>query len=74
MSIQYLSNEKGKITAVQLPIKEWERIKKQYPDIENIDTELPDWQKSMLDKRLAAIAKDNTKVHPIEGLLTELDR
>ncbi len=74
MSIQYVSNEKGKVTAVQLPIKEWERIKKQYPDIENIDAELPDWQKSLLDERLDAIAKDRHKVRPIEGLLAELDR
>lgn len=47
MSIQFVSNEKGKITAVQLPIKEWKRIKKQYPDIENLDAELPDWQPSI---------------------------
>ncbi|WP_257670989.1 addiction module protein, partial [Parapedobacter tibetensis] len=65
---------KGKITAVQLPIREWERIKMQYPDIENIDAELPDWQKSLLDQRLDAIAKDGSKVLPIEGLLAELDR
>lgn len=28
MNVQYVSNEKGQIVAVQLPIKEWERIKK----------------------------------------------
>ena len=74
MSIPYLSNEKGKVTAVQLPIKEWERIKRQYPDIENIDAELPDWQKSLLDQRLDAVSKDNSRVLPIDGLFIELDR
>lgn len=74
MSIQYVSNGKGKVTAVQLPIKEWERIKRQYPEIENIDAELPDWQKELLDSRLDAIAKDSSNVLPIEGLLAELDR
>lgn len=27
MSIQYLSNENGQVTAVQLPIEDWEKIK-----------------------------------------------
>jgi len=33
MSVQYLSNEKGQVTAVQLPIEEWEFIKIKYPDV-----------------------------------------
>ena len=37
MSVQYLSNKKGQITAVQVPIQEWERIKIKYPDVDHID-------------------------------------
>ncbi len=45
MSVQYLTNEKGQITAVQVPIKEWERIKNVVPDIDHIDSKMPLWQK-----------------------------
>lgn len=30
MHLQYISNQKGKRTAVVIPIKEWEKLKKQY--------------------------------------------
>ena len=30
MDIKYLSDEKGKITGVFIPIDEWERLQKQY--------------------------------------------
>ena len=30
MDIKYLSDDKGKITGVFIPIEEWEQLKKQY--------------------------------------------
>ncbi|MDO7846770.1 hypothetical protein Q5H92_10410 [Hymenobacter sp. M29] len=30
MNIKYLSDDKGKITGVFIPIEEWERLQKQY--------------------------------------------
>lgn len=30
MDIKYLSDEKGKITGVFIPIEEWERLQKEY--------------------------------------------
>ena len=49
MSVQYLSNEKGQVTAVQLPIEEWEMIKIKYPDVDHLDSNLPDWHKQLID-------------------------
>ena len=49
MSVQYLSDEKGRVTAVQVPIKEWEIIKNKYPDVASIDSELPQWQKDIIE-------------------------
>lgn len=74
MGVQYISNEKGKVTAVQLPIKEWERIKQQYPDIENLSSPLPDWQQQLLNDRLESIQKDPQKLKPINGLFEELNK
>ncbi|GGE68181.1 addiction module component CHP02574 family protein [Agrobacterium tumefaciens] len=74
MSIQYLSNEQGQITAVQLPIEDWEKIKNLYPNVESIDFSLPEWHKEILDARLQAIVKDSSRIAPISELLNELDK
>lgn len=74
MSIQYLSNENGQVTAVQLPIEEWEKIKSIYPNIDSIDFSLPEWHKEVLDSRLKAIVDNPERLKPISELMTELDK
>lgn len=39
MDIKYLSDAKGTITGVFLPIEEWERLKKQYKIVEGTPAE-----------------------------------
>ncbi len=73
MSVQYLSDGNGQITAVQVPINEWELLKKKYPEIASIGTDLPDWQKALIDIRLRSINEDPKRLLPIDGLFAELD-
>jgi len=58
MSIQYLSNENGQVTAVQVPIEEWEKIKRLYPNLETIDFSLPEWHREILDSRLDVMSRE----------------
>jgi hypothetical protein len=81
MSLQYLSDEKGQIVAVQVPIKEWELLKSRYPEIDDVANEplesnadLPDWQKELIDYRLDAISRNPERILPIDSLMAELDR
>lgn len=55
MDIQFVSDGQGKKVAVQLAIKDWEKIKTIHPDIESLHNDLPKWQKELLDKRMASI-------------------
>ncbi len=55
MNIQFVSDGKGKAVAVQLAIEDWEKIKAVYPDVVSVSNELPDWQKKILDKRMASL-------------------
>ncbi|MDB4927259.1 hypothetical protein [Mucilaginibacter sp.] len=74
MSVQYLSDEKGQITAVQLLIKEWEIIKSKYPDIDHLEAKLPQWHKELIDAHLADLEKNSYLIRPIAELLDELDK
>ena len=56
MNVQYISNQKGKRTAVVLPIKEWNKIKKQLDLPENNEREERDEDGLALNK--AAIIAD----------------
>ena len=59
MDIKYLSDDKGKITGVFIPIEEWERMQKQY----NISETAPAESGAKLQQSLAKALK---KVKPEE--------
>ena len=59
MDIKYLSDAKGTITGVFLPIEDWERLKKQY----KIDENAPAESGAKLQSELAdAFKKANIKL------------
>ena len=59
MDIKYLSDDKGKITGVFIPIEDWERMQKQY----NISETAPADSGAKLQQSLAEALK---KVKPEE--------
>lgn len=74
MSTQIIHDHNGNATGVFIPIKDWEKMKIEYPDIESPENELPDWEKDLIDKRLASIEKNPERLRPVENLLEELKR
>ena len=72
MKTQIIQDYKGLPTGVFIPIEDWENLKKHYPNLENINDELPQWQKDVLDIRLSDL--DNpVKIEPIDELYKVLD-
>jgi len=53
--LQYLSDGTGQIIAVQVPIEYWETLRNKYPEIETLLSNLPQWQKEPIDRRLSMI-------------------
>ncbi|SHG09250.1 hypothetical protein SAMN05444372_102226 [Flavobacterium micromati] len=72
MNVQYISDNLGNKTAVVVAIEDWESIKKSYPSIENVNEELPEWQKDILDARLSDL-NNPEKFKSIEYLFDVLD-
>ena len=71
---QLINDSDGVVMGVFLPIKDWENIKAQYPDIELINDDLPQWEKEFIDSRLNDIARNSETLQPIEDLFSELSR
>ena len=57
-----------------MPIEDWTLIKTTYPDIENLDKDLPHWEKSLIDLRLESIRQNPDSLKSIDELFKELDR
>lgn len=74
MSLQVLHDSNGNNSGVYIPLQQWALIKKQYPDIEEISSDLPDWQKEILISRLEAIVNNPDRIKPIQGLFEALDK
>ena len=74
MNLQLLHDSNGNNSGVYIPSQQWALIKLQYPDIEEISDDIPEWQKEILTSRLEAIAKNPERVKPIEGLFEVLDK
>lgn len=73
MKTQIIKDKSGKPTGVFIPIEDWENIKKTYPNIEKIEQDTPQWQKEIIDERLAN--KDNpNKFKSIEHLFDVLNQ
>lgn len=73
MSLQIIQDGNGKPAGVFIPIEDWTLIKSSYPDIDNLSSDIPDWQKQLIDHRLEAISKNKDSIKSIDGLFEELD-
>ncbi len=74
MKLRVLHDNFGNQTGVYVPMEDWTLIKNNYPDIETLEQELPQWEKDLIDSRLEAIAKNPERLKPIESLFEELKR
>ncbi len=74
MRLQVIQDSKGKNTGVFIPMEDWNLIKNQYPNIENADNELDQWEKDLIDIRLDEIENNSQSLKSGEFLFEELKR
>lgn len=74
MNLQILHDSNGNNSGVYIPPQDWSLIKQQYPDIEEISNDIPQWQKELLTERLETIANNPESVKPIQGLFDALNK
>ena len=73
MKLQEIKGSDGKSAGVFITMEDWIVIKSNYPDVDSLDKEIPEWQKNILEERKAMIDKDSSELRPISELLRILD-
>ncbi|MBC7554935.1 MAG: addiction module protein [Taibaiella sp.] len=73
MSLQFVSDNSGRKTAVLIPIDEWNLLRRKHPDLEEIENDIPQWQKDILDNRMKELKANPGQVTLLEDFLKELD-
>ena len=55
-------------------MEDWNLIKSAYSGINDLSSELPQWQKDLIDTRLADIHSNPERIKPIDGLFKALNK
>lgn len=72
MSVQYISDSKGKTTGVFIPISEWNKLKAKYGDIEQVD--IPEWQKNEVRKRNQDFRNDPEQALNFDTAIEDIEK
>lgn len=74
MSLQIIENSEGKATGVFIPIKEWNKLKKQFNVLDALENNNSNLLKEIKDSfdELKKIEIGTLKARPVEDLLNEL--
>ncbi len=70
MTPQFTYDNKGNAVGVFLPIEDWNNLKKNLPEVD----ELPQWQKDILDQRRMLIQQDQDNAIPLEDFFAEMEK
>ena len=73
MAVQYISDSSGHTTAVIIPISEWNTIRSRHPDIDALESEIPQWQKEIVDQRLQFMNNFPGNATSLEDFTSELN-
>jgi hypothetical protein len=71
MSLQYITDDKGRTTGVFIPIQEWNDIKSQYAGIEK---DIPDWHKKIIDQRMNDYKGNPDQAMDFDLAMDEIDK
>ena len=72
--MQYVSDSNGQTTAVLISIEDWNLLREKHPDVDEMEGDIPQWQKDILDKRMLLLKEQPDAITSLEDFLTELDR
>ena len=74
MPVQYVSDKSGQTTGVLISIEDWNHLREKHPDVDELEGDLPQWQKDIIDERMLLLKQHPEQVTSLEDFLKELDK
>lgn len=74
MSLQYISDSKGKTTGVFIPIKEWNALKNKFKGIEQEEMDIPSWHVDEIEGRMEDYKNNPNKVLDFDSAMDEIEK
>jgi len=74
MNLQYISDSKGQITGVFIPINEWNDLKNKYKDIEREEISVPEWHKDLVLKRLEDYKQNPGSAMDFDSAMDDIEK
>ena len=74
MNLQYISDSKGQITGVFIPINEWNDLKRKYKNIEKENIDIPEWHKELALKRLDDYKKNPGSAMDFDSAMDDIKK
>ncbi len=74
MNLQYISDSKGQTTGVFIPIEEWNRLKEKYKDIEEEESDIPQWHKDIVSERMEAYNKNTNTALDFDSTMDDIEK
>jgi hypothetical protein len=76
MAIQIIKDNMGNTTGVFIPIDQWIGLKSKYTDLQTEESsiELDDWNKNLMEERLADYANNKTEVEDFDKMIQDLEK
>ncbi len=74
MSLQYISDSKGRTTGVFIPINEWNDLKSKYKDIEQEEFIVPEWHKELVLKRLEDYNQNPDSAMDFDSAIDDIEK
>ncbi len=74
MSLQFISDSNGQTTGVFIPIKEWNKLKNKYKELESDELTIPDWHLEEIENRLNEVKKDKFSLLDFNQSMDELEK
>ena len=74
MKTQIIQDHNGITTGVFIPIKDWEKMKFLYPEIESINDKISQSEKDFIDKRLNEYLKNPEIASDFDEFMQELEQ
>jgi hypothetical protein len=74
MNLQYITDSNGQTTGVFIPIQEWNYLKSKFREIDQEGSNVPEWHKEIVRKRMELYKNDPTQAVNFDQAMDDIEK